>query len=65
MIARVKILSMVWCATVLILPVPGHSDVPSVGLWNSGSGSLQIINNSDDTLSYDYRSAVENGKDSE
>lgn len=57
MIARVKILFMAWCATVLILPVPGHADVPSVGLWNSGSGSVQIINNSNHTLSYHYRSA--------
>ena len=57
MIARMKILSMIWCATILLLPMSGRSDVPSVGIRVSGSGSVQIINNSHDKLSYRYRSA--------
>ena len=59
MIARMKILStisMIWCAAILLLPMSGRSDVPSVGIRVSGSGSVQIINNSHDTLRYRYRS---------
>ena len=59
MIARMKILSMIsmiWCAAILFLPAPGRSDVPSVGIRVSGSESIQIINDSHDTLSYRYRS---------
>ena len=56
MIARMKILSMIWCATILFLPMPGRSDVPSAGIRVSGSGSVQIINNSHDRLRYRYRS---------
>ena len=59
MIARMKILStisMIWCAAILLLPMSGRSDVPSAGIRVSGSGSVQIINNSHDTLRYRYRS---------
>ena len=59
MIARAKTLSMIsmiWCAAILLLPAPGRSDVPIVGILVSGSGSVQIINNSHKTLRYRYRS---------
>lgn len=60
MIARMKILStisMIWCAAILLLPMPGRSDVLSVGSRNPDSGRVQIINNSHDRLHYLYRSA--------